>query len=105
MIDILDYQKALYRKNNFNQPCFWEISVYDLVTQRLIIRHGIIGKKTIIDIVKTHRSVYDEIDTRIKAKRKTGYKYLSELKDNCNLPVKEQLYRQLCAILTTNATK
>lgn len=95
MIDILDYQKALYRKNNFNQPCFWEIDVYDLSTQRLIIRHGIIGKKTIIDIVKTHRSVYDEIDTRIKAKRKTGYKYLSELKDNCNLPVKEQLINYL----------
>lgn len=95
MIDIVNYQTALYRKNNFNQPCFWEINIYDTITQKLVIRHGIIGKKTIVDIIKTNRNPNDEIISRIKAKRKTGYKFLSELKDNCDLPVKEQLVNYL----------
>lgn len=91
MNDIINYKTALYRKNNFNQPCFWEIDIYNVTTPSIRIRHGIIGKKVITEFISTKRKLEDEIQSRINAKRKTGYKYLSELKDNNSLPVKERL--------------
>lgn len=99
-----NYKEALYRKNNFGQPCFWEIEIYDLATNRLKIRHGIIGKKTIKEIIRTNRNPYDERISRINAKRKIGYKYLNELKDNTSLPVKEQLLEYLLAYLPNYRT-
>ena len=95
MIDIVNYKKALYRRNNFNQPCFWEIDIYHPYLDRYIIRHGIIGKKVIKEIYTTNRKVEDEIATRVKDKRKTGYKFLSELRDNVDLPVKGELLNYL----------
>lgn len=104
MYKINNYTTALYRRNNFGQPCFWEIYPYLPELNKIKIVHGIIGKKVIEDIITTNRGINDEIITRIKEKRKTGYKFLSELKDNDNLPVEKELLNYLNAYLPQHRT-
>ena len=88
-----DYTKALYRKNNQGQSCVWYANVIGSNTYR--IHHGILGKTiSYIDII-THRKPIDEINSKVKAKRKEGYKYLHEVKDNNNLPVEGELISYL----------
>ena len=84
---------ALYRRNNFGQPCVWYAFPFD--DYSFEVYHGILGKKLITERIRTHRKVTDEIDSRFKAKRKVGYKYLSELKDNVSLPVEGELLNYL----------
>lgn len=97
-----NYIDGLYRKNNFGQPCVWYATPYS--KNEIIIYHGILGKTITKDIVYTERKLGDEIETRYKAKRKTGYKHLSELKDNDNLPVKETLITYLTQYLPDDRT-
>lgn len=87
-----DYIKALYRRNNNNEVCVWSISKHDTLIIRIV--HGILNKTLIEDFI-TANNIDTEIKSRINAKRKTGYKYLSEVKDNVSLPVKEELYNYL----------
>lgn len=88
---------ALYRRNNFGQPCVWYAFPFD--DYSFEVYHGILGKKLITERIRTHRKVTDEIDSRFKAKRKVGYKYLSELKDNVTLPVEGELLNYLNSYL------
>lgn len=95
-----NYEKALYRRNNFGEPCVWACR---LEIPNLYLYHGIIGKT----ITKTHvKGTYgiDEMTRYINAKRKTGYKYLSELKDNVTLPVEGELLSYLNSYLPTIRT-
>lgn len=88
---------TLYRKNNFDQPCIWEIEFHSIYEIR--IRHGIIGKTISNEIIHTQRRASDEMLSRVNAKRKTGYKYLDEIKDDSvNFPVEE---KELISYLTT----
>ena len=98
-----NYINALYRKNNFGQPCVWYA---DFTTEPSTIKvyHGILGKTITTETIYTLRSTKDEIQSRINAKRKAGYKYLSELKDNDNLPVEETLITYLTQYLPDNRT-
>lgn len=98
-----NYINALYRKNNFGQPCVWYA---DFATEPSTIKvyHGILGKTITTESIYTLRSTKDEIQSRINAKRKAGYKYLSELKDNDNLPVEETLITYLTQYLPDNRT-
>ena len=98
-----NYINALYRKNNFGQPCVWYA---DFTTEPSTIKvyHGILGKTITIESIYTLRSTKDEIQSRINAKRKAGYKYLIELKDNDNLPVEETLITYLTQYLPDNRT-
>lgn len=98
-----NYINALYRKNNFGQPCVWYA---DFTTEPSTIKvyHGILGKIITTELIYTLRSTKDEIQSRINAKRKAGYKYLSELKDNDNLPVEETLITYLTQYLPDNRT-
>lgn len=98
-----NYTEALYRKNNFGQPCVWFAEV---TTTPLTIKvyHGIIDKTITTELINTLRSPKDEIQSRINAKRKAGYKYLSELKDNITLPVEGELITYLTQYLSDNRT-
>lgn len=84
MDSILNYTSALYRKDNNDNITVWNAETQDACT--IHIRHGRLDGKQIDEYIKTHRNPSDEIKSRRDAKRKTGYKFLSELKDNAELP-------------------
>ena len=65
-----DYLKALYRRNNFGQPCVWYCE--ELTDKVVRVIHGIVGKTIISEAFNTNRIVKLEVDSRIKAKRKAG---------------------------------
>ena len=83
--------KPLYRRNNLGRPCFWEAIVSDSPTQNIIIvSHGIVGKAIQVEEIHVARNPKDEVESRYKQKRKQGYKFLDEIKDdNWSTPVKE----------------
>lgn len=83
--------KPLYRRNNLGRPCFWEARVSGSSTQNIIIvSHGIVGKAIQVEEIHVVRNPKDEVESRYKQKRKQGYKFLDEIKDdNWSTPVKE----------------
>lgn len=95
-----DYIQALYRKDNNGKPCFWYAIANG--TNTYIIYHGLVNGSTMSTVVHTHRLAVDEIQSKIKEKRKKGYRYLSELKDNVSLPVEGELYNYLVTYLPDN---
>lgn len=91
-----DIYKAMYRRNNFGQPTVWYAR--PLVDQ-IAVYHGIVGKVITSEIINTNRNVYEEVKSRFNAKRKAGYKYLNELKDNTTMPVEGELLSYLNSYL------
>lgn len=79
-----DYISALYRKDNNGNITVWQAKVNDACTIKVV--HGRIDGKQVYEFIKTHRNPADEVQSRISEKRKAGYKFLSELKDNGELP-------------------
>ena len=96
------YTFALYRRNNFGQPCVWYATPFDHTSVEVF--HGIVGKTITREIIKTTRDPEDEIKSRVNTKRKAGYKYLSEIKDNDVLPVEGELLNYLTAYLPDDRT-
>ena len=88
-----NYINALYRKNNHGQPCVWFAEKIEPFKYK--VYHGILGKTISATIIATHRKAEDEIKSKFTAKRKEGYKYLYEVKDNINLPVEGELVAYL----------
>lgn len=84
------YEK-LYRRNNLGKPCFWQAYPSASSTQNIIlVSHGIVGKGMIVDEIHVSRKPEDEVESRYKQKRKQGYKYIDELRDDGWVsPVKE----------------
>lgn len=95
--------RALFRRNNKGQPCYWYGEI-DSIFDCIIIHHGIYGKTDIIDTIKTHRNLDDEYRSMIAAKRKTGYKYIDELKDNGVSPVEGTIEQYLNTYLPYDRT-
>lgn len=95
---------ALYRRNNYNQPCIWFCKPDNLFPFHIVVYHGIIGKTIIEERFSTDRVLEDECKSRTNAKRKQGYKYLNEIRDNYDLPVKEELQSWLDKYLPYNRT-
>lgn len=79
-----DYISALYRKDNNGNITVWQAKVNDACSIKVV--HGRIDGKQVYEFIKTHRNPADEVQSRINEKRKAGYKFLSELKDNGELP-------------------
>ena len=78
----------LYRKNNKGIPCFWAIRQTEL--NHIDIKHGIVLGTVINEsFMCTMKKITDEVQSRINKKRKEGYKYLYEIKDNVESPVEE----------------
>lgn len=97
-----DYNKGLYRRNNFGQPCVWYARPLDY--NSIEVFHGIIGKTITKDIIYINREPREEITSRINAKLKVGYKNLWDIKDNVQLPVEEELLSYLDKYLPFNRT-
>lgn len=83
--------KPLYRRNNLGRPCFWEARVNGSSTQNIIIvSHGIVGKAIQVEEIHVARNPKDEVESRYKQKRKQGYKFIDEVRDDSwSTPVKE----------------
>lgn len=97
-----NYISALYRKDNNGNINVWQAESLDLTSIK--IYHGRLNGNLIQEVIKTHRHTEDEIKSRRNEKRKAGYKYLSELKDNTELPSKEGLLQFLNAYLPSIRT-
>ena len=82
----INYISAYYRRNNKGQPCVWYGTTVD---NTVVILYGILGKTISQEIIKTNRHPFEELQTRIKDKRKSGYKMLSEVSDSNQYPVEE----------------
>lgn len=83
--------KPLYRRNNLGRPCFWEARVSGSSTQNIIIvSHGIVGKAIQVEEIHVARNPKDEVESRYKQKRKQGYKFIDEVRDDSwSTPIKE----------------
>ena len=92
-----DYTKALYRKNNNGKPTVWFARPNDGMS--VVVYHGIIGNTISVDYFKTMRLPEEDVRSRFDAKRKAGYKYLSEIRDSHSLPVEEELIQFLTTYL------
>jgi hypothetical protein len=92
----------LYRKNNNEQPCCWSAELQENMKD-IVVRYGIVGKTIRNDVYKVvQKDAVKEIASRYNDKRKQGYMYLSEIKDdNGTPPVKDKfvLYDYLSAYL------
>jgi hypothetical protein len=76
----------LYKRNAKGEPQFWDIS--ELPNGNISLKYGLVAGSTIHDEEVAKRLVKgNEIESRIKAKRKEGYKEVSELKDNAPLNI------------------
>ena len=105
------YTKALYRRNNQGKPCVWyafePTNNNDIYFDNYLVLYGIIGANNKIigtNIKQTQKTIKGEIQSKINEKRKKGYKYLSELKDNSELPTFDVLLRYLEQYLPYNRT-
>ena len=79
---------TLYKRNAQGKPLVWSITkearqtgvgTYD---ESLKIQYGLVGGNLHEERVVVTKSKVDELESRVKAKRKEGYKELSELKDS-----------------------
>ena len=70
---------TLYKRNAQGKPLFWTI---DIRIPDIKVQYGIVGKEGRVEYITTHRSLQDEINSLVKAKRKEGYKELQDLYDN-----------------------
>ena len=79
---------TLYRRNNNGDPCFWRIG-YDSYIHAFKISHGIMPNGKVISTINpvSLKHWETELNSRIADKRKQGYKYITELKDNTQIPV------------------
>ena len=84
-----DYTKALYRKDNYGKPNVWFACPYDGMS--VIVYHGVLGGTITTEYFKTMRLPEEDVRSRFDDKRKSGYKYLSEIRDSHSLPVEEEL--------------
>lgn len=69
----------LYKRNAKGDPILWQISK---VGDDYNVSYGAVGGHIHEEIIKGKLIKANEIESRIKAKRKEGYKELSELKDS-----------------------
>lgn len=87
-----DYKQGLYRKNNYGEPCYWWITPTTNPNYYKIY-YGILGKNQITQVVKCKNKT--EYNRKIEDKRKVGYKFLNEVRDNQTLPVEGELINYL----------
>ena len=81
----INFKEALFRRNSSGEPYVWYCSKVNEYTIK--IQRGVVGGKIVTEYFKTKRNVDSEINSRINAKLKTGYKYAVEIRDNNGLPV------------------
>ena len=93
----------LYKRNAQGKILEWEIYKED--NGRIVCNYGILNKIPHTEILNPKRVKANEIESRIKAKRKEGYKEASELKDNAPIEIaKSSLASFLDTYLPKNNT-
>ena len=70
---------TLYKRNAQGKPLVWKA---DRIGDTIKIEHGLIGKNLHSEAILITAKKHNELESRIKAKRKEGYKELSELTDS-----------------------
>lgn len=78
---------TLYKRNAKGNIIRWQIHPLD--DNSISIVHGVFGKKPITDVIRVTKKKVNEVESRIKAKRKEGYKSLEELHDNAPVEIKD----------------
>jgi len=94
----------LYKRNAQGKPLVWTGEEKD---GRLEIRYGLVGGTMHVENIVITKKNVNELQSRINAKRKEGYKELSELKDS-NIPkFKDNIYdtQDLVVFLNTYLPK
>lgn len=76
----------LFKRNAKGDPISWSIHEW-CQDNEYIVHYGVVGGHKHSEIIKAKLSRGNEIESRIKAKRKEGYKEASELKDNAPLNI------------------
>jgi ATP-dependent DNA ligase len=76
----------LFKRNAKGDPISWSIHEWGQDNE-YIVHYGVVGAHKHSEIIKAKLSRGNEIESRIKAKRKEGYKEASELKDNAPLNI------------------
>lgn len=76
----------LFKRNAKGDPISWSIHEYGQ-NDEYLVQYGAVGGNKHSEVVKAKLSRANEIESRIKAKRKEGYKEASELKDNAPLKI------------------
>lgn len=98
--------EKLYKRNAKGDILVWSIA--ECTDGALIIHHGKLGCKERPEVIEPTKKRVSEFDSRIKSKRKEGYKSLADLYDNS--PVEENmlegtaLYNYLDTYLPKNNT-
>lgn len=82
----------LYKRNAQGKPLFWSITynVDAFHKEPIVVNYGIVGKEGRTEYISTHRDPNAEIDSLVKAKRKEGYKSLTDLYDNAPKFISQQ---------------
>ena len=87
--------KTLYKRNAAGKPLVWSGEEKD---GRLEIRYGLVGGTMHVENIVVTKKNVNELQSRVNAKRKEGYKELSELKDSLSddaIKIAENAYTQL----------
>lgn len=92
--------KELYRRNSNGSIAFWKAKLAE-DKRTIVTTHGILGGKSIISALPiTQKNPDKELQSKYNAKIKTGYKYLSEVRDDNTCPPVEDT-QALIKYLTT----
>ena len=76
---------TLYKRNAQGKPLVWSIAKgVDITGPELYISYGLVGGTLHRETIKVTLKNANEFQSRVNAKRKEGYKELSELKDGIN---------------------
>ena len=95
---------TLYKRASNGKPLMWDIHSYvdNLGYDNAMIHYGLVGGTLHEEIIRITKKNVNEIESRIKAKRKEGYKELSELKDSSTIDVSKCTTKQQKLIILRN---
>ncbi len=79
----------LYKRNAKNSPIYWSID--EISNGDINISYGVLGGNPHNETILKRLIKANEVESRIKAKRKEGYKQLSEIKDNAPMDIRDNL--------------
>ena len=95
---------TLYKRNAQGKPLVWSVTKEDRQTgvdirdKSLKIQYGLVGGNLHTEHIPITLKNANELQSRVNAKRKEGYKELSELKDSLSddaIKIAENAYKQL----------
>lgn len=77
----------LYKRNAQGNPIYWNITEDE--NNKPVVKYGLVGKSEHTEVINQSRKNADVVQSLVKAKRKEGYKELSDLYDNAPVYIAE----------------